>query len=125
MLNKVYNVNKAMSDFFKSEFVQEGLKDIQALQVELQKGFMRFSFLNEEEQEEQLTLLEKLLEKQYLMYLRMKLSDDPKAQEIVEDMRRSLCLLGMPPSASVEDVFSQMKDTLKKLREPLDTPDDT
>jgi len=40
-------------------------------------------------------------------------------------MRRSLCLLGMPPSSSVEDVFNQMKDTLKKLREPLDTPDDT
>jgi len=114
-----------MSDFFRSEFVQEGLKDIQALQVELQKGFMRFSFLNEEEQENQLTLLERLLEKQYLMYLRMKLSDDMKAQEIVEDMRRSLCLLGMPPSSSVEDVFNQMKDTLKKLREPLDTPDDT
>ena len=114
-----------MSDFFESEFVREGLRDIQELQKELQKGFMRFSFLTEDEQEEQLGLLEALLEKQYLMYLRMKLSDDPKAQEIVEDMRRSLCLLGLPETATVEEVFSQMKQTLQNLKEPLDTPDDT
>jgi len=115
-----------MSDFFKSEFVREGLEEIQGLQVELQKGFMRFSFLTEEQQKEQLVLLEELLEKQQLMYLRMKLSDDPKAQEIVEDMKQSLCLLGLPPSASVEQVFSDMRQTLQKLKEEqLDTPDDT
>jgi hypothetical protein len=114
-----------MSDFFRSEFVQEGLKDIQGLQMELQKGFMRFTFLTDDEKEEQLQLLEQLLEKQYLMYLRMKLSDDPKAQSIVEDMRSSLCLLGMPPSASVEQVFSDMRETLKNLKTTLDTPDDT
>lgn len=66
-----------MSDFFRSEFVQEGLKDIQVASRTAER-FMRFSFLNEEEQENQLTLLERLLEKQYLMYLRMKLSDDMK-----------------------------------------------
>lgn len=114
-----------MSDFFRSEFVQEGLKDIQSLQVELQKGFMRFSFLNEDEKDEQLKLLEQLLEKQYLMYLRMKLSDDPKAQSIVEDMQRSLCLLGMPNTTSVEQVFADMRETLKNLKTTLDTPEDT
>lgn len=114
-----------MSDFFDSKFVREGLDDIQELQKELQKGFMRFTFLTEDEQEEQLALLDALLEKQYLMYLRMKLSDDPKAQEIVENMQRSLCLLGLPANSSVEEVFSQMRETLQKLKEPLDTPDDT
>jgi len=114
-----------MSDFFNSEFVKEGLQDIQELQKELQKGFMRFSFLTEDEQEEQLALLEALLEKQQLMYLRMKLSDDPKCQEIVEDMRRSLCLLGLPDSSTVEEVFSEMRQTLQNLKEPLDTPEDT
>lgn len=115
-----------MSEFFKSDFVRKGMQDIEDLQVDLQRGFMRFPSLNEEEQQEQLELLETLLEKQQLMYTRMKLSDDPKAHQIVEDMKNSLTLLGMPPGASVEQVFTNMKETLRKVRDgELDASEDT
>ena len=106
-----------MSEFFESDFVRKGMQDIEDLQVDLQRGFTRFPSLDEEEQQKQLELLETLLEKQQLMYTRMKLSDDPKAHQIVEDMRDSLSLLGMPPGSSVEQVFMNMKETLRKVRD--------
>ena len=57
-----------MSEFFESDFVRKGMQDIEDLQVDLQRGFMRFPSLDEEEQQKQLELLETLLEKQQLMY---------------------------------------------------------
>ena len=43
-----------MSEFFESDFVRKGMQDIEDLQVDLQRGFMRFPSLDEEEQQKQL-----------------------------------------------------------------------
>ena len=46
-----------MSEFFESDFVRKGMQDIEDLQVDLQRGFMRFPSLDEEEQQKQLEKL--------------------------------------------------------------------
>ena len=110
-----------MSKFFDSEQVQDTLNDIEELQTIIQKGMMENNFVEFWQEEERLEDLEELFEKQQLMYVRMKLSDDPEAKAIVDKMRMSLKDMGMPKGMTVEQLFDQMKITITNLRRALDT----
>ena len=110
-----------MSKFFDSEQVQDTLNDIEELQTIIQKGMMENNFVEFWQEEERLEDLEELFEKQQLMYVRMKLSDDPEAKAIVDKMRMSLKDMGMPQGMTVEQLFDQMKITITNLRRALDT----
>ena len=110
-----------MSKFFDSEQVQDTLNDIEELQTIIQKGMMENNFVEFWQEEERLEDLEELFEKQQLMYVRMKLSDDPEAKAIVEKMRMSLKDMGMPQGMTVEQLFDQMKITITNLRRALDS----
>ena len=79
-------------------------------------GFIEFW-----QEEERLEDLEELFEKQQLMYVRMKLSNDPEAKKIVEKMKMSLLDMGMPKGMTVEKLFDQMKITITNLRRALDS----
>ena len=109
-----------MSEFFDSDVVQDSLEEIQELQISIQDAMMKYNFLNFWQQKEKLEELEELLEKQQLMYVRMKLSDDPNAKDIVKKMQMSLKDMGMPKSMTVEQMFEQMKLTISNLRRALD-----
>ncbi len=109
-----------MSEFFDSDVVQDSLEEIQELQNSIQDAMMKYNFLNFWQQKEKLEELEELLEKQQLMYVRMKLSDDPNAKDIVKKMQMSLKDMGMPKSTTVEQMFEQMKLTISNLRRALD-----
>ena len=110
-----------MSEFFDSDVVQDSLEEIQELQNSIQDAMMKYNFLNFWQQKEKLEELEELLEKQQLMYVRMKLSDDPNAKDIVKKMQMSLKDMGMPKSMTVEQMFEQMKLTISNLRRALDS----
>ena len=75
---------------------------------------------DEEEELEQLDLVEELLEKQQLMYVRCKLSGDEDALMVAENMRESLRKMGMTRGTTVEQMFENMKGTIRKLKETLD-----
>ena len=109
-----------MSEFFDSDVVQDSLEEIQELQNSIQDAMMKYNFLNFWQQKEKLEELEELLEKQQLMYVRMKLSDDRNGKDIVKKMQMSLKDMGMPKSTTVEQMFEQMKLTISNLRRALD-----
>ena len=54
------------------------------------------------------------------MYVRCKLSGDEDAMIVAENMRESLRKMGMTRGTSVEQMFENMKGTIRKLRETLD-----
>ena len=81
----------------------------------------RGGFIEFWQEDEKLEDLEELFEKQQLMYVRMKLSDDPEAKKIVEKMKMSLLDMGMPKGMTVEKLFDQMKITITNLRRALDS----
>ena len=110
-----------MSEFFDSDVVQDSLEEIQELQNSIQDSMMKYNFLNFWQQKEKLEELEELLEKQQLMYVRMKLSDDPNAKDIVKKMQMSLKDMGMPKDMTVEQMFQQMKLTISNVRRALDS----
>ena len=112
------------SEFFDSEMVQESLEEIKELQDLITQGILDTAFASvtghEENEAEQLDLIEELLEKQKLMYFRCKISDDEDALLVAENMRESLRQMGMPRGATVEQMFDNLKGSIRKLRETLD-----
>ena len=112
------------SEFFDSEMVQESLEEIKELQDLITQGILDTAVSpmtgDEEDESEQLDLIDELLETQKLMYFRCKLSDDEDALLVAENMRESLRQMGMPRGATVEQMFDNLKGSIRKLRETLD-----
>ena len=112
------------SEFFDSEMVQASLEEIKELQDLITNSIIDTAFSPvtgfEEDESEQLDLIEELLEKQQLMYVRCKLSGDEDAMMVAENMRESLRKMGMTRGTSVEQMFENMMGTIRKLKETLD-----
>ena len=68
---------------------------------------------------EHLDMLDDLLEKQQVLYTRMKLSDDPRAKEIAQNVRDSAIVMGFPKDVDCNILFQNMRKTLEKVREGL------
>ena len=109
-----------MSEFFDSEVVQEELQDITDLQKELYGSMLSFGDLPEEDKKDHIELLIELLEKQRIMYTRLSLSDDPTAKELLENLKKSVVLMGFPPNTSVQTFFDTMKETIDNLKKHVD-----
>ena len=112
------------SEFFDSEMVQASLEEIKELQDLITNSIIDTAFSPvtgyEEDEAEQLDLIEELFQKQKLMYSRCKISEDEDALLVAENMRESLRQMGMPRGANVEQMFDNLKGSIRKLRETLD-----
>ena len=65
--------------------------------------------------------LAKLLEKQRVMYTWLSLSDDPKAVEMKENLRKSVAMMGFPPETDLNLLFDSMNKTIESLKDYIDT----
>jgi hypothetical protein len=82
-----------MSGFFDSPVIQEEMQEMFKLFTEINKmGMLR------------------LIEMQQVQYVRITLSDDPNAKEMLTKMKEAAKILGMDP----EDISSSMYDKLKQ-----------
>ena len=110
-----------MSDFFKSEIIQEELNEINRLQEKIYGSLLAFSAMSRDEKLEQIETLTTLLEKQQVMYTRLSLSDDPKAIEMKENLQKSVLMMGFPPSTDIKTLFDSMTKTIESLKDYIDT----
>ena len=76
--------------------------------------------MSRDEKLEQIETLTTLLEKQQVMYTRLSLSDDPKAIEMKENLRKSVSMMGFPPETDMQTLFDSMNATIKSLKEYID-----
>jgi hypothetical protein len=110
-----------MSEFFQSEIIQEELNEINQMQERIYGSLLSFGGMTREEKLEHIDILTNLLEKQRVMYTRLSLSDDPQAVEIKENLRKSVVLMGFPPETDMQVLFNSMNQTIKSLRDYVDT----
>ena len=108
-----------MSSFFKSEFVQEELKEIGRLQEEVYTNISSFAGMNKEDKLYHVDLLEKLLTKQRVLYTRMSLSDDPEAKTMKETIMEQAMMLGFPPDTDISYVFSNMTQIIVNMKKSI------
>ena len=106
--------------FFQSEVVRAEMTEISELQEEVYKGVFEFPKLKLEEQKEHVELLERLLNKQQILYTRLSLSDDPQAKKMKEEIHKSAALMGMPGNIDMNVLFGNMTKMLTAMREHID-----
>ena len=84
-----------MSKFFRSEIVQKELEKMQELYLEINRMGL---ILSVDEKRDQLQKMLELINVQQTMYMRVTLSEDPDAKQLVQQVKQAATMLGMPPS---------------------------
>ena len=110
-----------MSEFFKSDIIQEELSEINEIQEKIYGSLLSFGMMDRKTKLEHVEMLQTLLEKQRVMYTRLSLSDDPQAVEMKENLRRSVALMGFPPETDMSTLFNTMRATIDSLKTYVDS----
>ena len=106
-----------MSEFFKSEVVRAEMTEISELQEEVYSNVFEFPRMSAEDQRYHVEVLERLIEKQKVLYTRLSLSDDPMAKKMKENIMKGATDMGLPPNVDMNLVFDdihKMVDVMKK-----------
>ena len=103
--------------FFQSDVVRAELAEIQELQEEVYGALFKFPSMPKEDKQYHIDCLERLIEKQKVLYSRLSLSDDPMAKQMKENILKGAKDMGLPPNVDMNLVFDdihKMVDVMKK-----------
>ena len=106
--------------FFQSEVVRAEMAEISELQEEIYTNVFKFPTMSKEDQRYHIEILERLLEKQKVMYTRLSLSDDPEAKMMKDSIIQSAKSMGLPSNVDVNLMFDQMSKMVEMMRGQLD-----
>jgi len=106
--------------FFNSEVVRAEMTEISELQEEVYQNVFKFPLMSKEEKIQHVLILEKLLDKQKILYTRLSLSDDPEAVEMKERITQSASMMGLPPNVDMNVIFNNMSRMLEVMKEQID-----
>ena len=109
--------------FFQSDVIRAEMAEISELQEEIYTNVFKFPTMNKEDQRYHIEVLERLLEKQRIMYTRLSLSDDPQAKQMKKEITVSAEMMGLPQNLDMNILFSQMDKMVGAMREQLDKQD--
>ena len=109
-----------MSTFFNSDVVRAEMAEIQELQEEIYTNVFKFPTMSKEDQLYHVEILERLCEKQGVMYTRLSLSDDPEAKEMKKNIIAGASQMGLPTNVDMNVLFSQMGQMVEMMRSQLD-----
>lgn len=106
--------------FFDSEIVRAEMVEISELQEEVYSNMMQFAYANNSDKLRHVKLLEKLLNKQKILFARLSLSDDPEAKQMKQNIVESAKMMGLPPDVEITTVFNQMNKMLDIMKQQID-----
>ena len=106
--------------FFQSDVVRAEMAEISELQEEIYGNVFKFPSMPKEEQHRHVDILERLIEKQQIMYTRLSLSDDPEAKKMKEQIIESAKMMGIPSGTDMNQAFSQMAKMVDVLKKQID-----
>ena len=106
--------------FFNSEVVRAEMTEIQELQEEVYGNVFKFPSMDKEEKKFHVSLLEKLIDKQRILYTRLSLSDDPEAKQMKDNIYESAKMMGLPDGTDMNVVFNNMSKMLDVMKDQID-----
>tara|TARA_X000000368_G_scaffold107441_1_gene83474 strand:+ start:483 stop:824 length:342 start_codon:yes stop_codon:yes gene_type:complete len=106
--------------FFKSEVVRAEMAEIHELQEEVYSNVFKFQNMSSEDKSYHVNILEKLVEKQRVMYTRLSLSDDPDAKKMKQDIVDSASMMGLPKNVDMNQVWSDMTKMVDIMKKQID-----
>ena len=109
--------------FFDSEVVRAEMTEISELQEDVYRNVFKFPSMSKEEQKFHVALLEKLIDKQRVLYTRLSLSEDPEARMMKDRIIESATMMGLPPNTGMNTVFGNMSKMLEVMKNQIDKND--
>ncbi len=106
--------------FFDSDVVRAEMTEISELQEDVYRNVFKFPSMNKEEKKFHVAMLERLLDKQRILYTRLSLSDDPEAKMMKDRIVESATMMGLPPDSDMNAVFSNMSKMLEVMKDQID-----
>ena len=106
--------------FFQSPVVRAEMAEISELQEEVYSNVFKFPSMSKEDQLYHVQILNRLIEKQQILYARLSLSDDPDAKQMKEHIMESASMMGIPNSVDMTQVFNQMSEMVQTLKTQID-----
>ena len=106
--------------FFDSEVVRSEMTEISELQESVYQNVFKFPTMSREEKLSHVEVLERLLDKQKVLYTRLSLSDDPEAKEMKQRISESASLMGLPSNVDMNVIFGNMTKMLEAMKEQID-----
>ena len=111
-----------MSEFFQSEVVRAELAEIAELQEEVYNNVFKFPTMTSEDKKYHVDILEKLIDKQKVLYTRLSLSDDPAAQQMKKQITESASMFGLPDNVDMNLLFNNMSQAVGMMKQQIDRP---
>ena len=106
--------------FFQSEVVRAEMAEIHELQEEVYGNVFKFQSMSTEDKSYHVNILEKLIEKQRVMYTRLSLSDDPAAKKMKQEIVESAFMMGLPKNVDMNKVWSDMTKMVDIMKKQID-----
>tara|TARA_B100000085_G_scaffold159164_1_gene144701 strand:- start:322 stop:666 length:345 start_codon:yes stop_codon:yes gene_type:complete len=106
--------------FFDSEVVRSEMVEISELQEEVYGSVFNFPSMSKEQKMIHVSLLERLIDKQKILYTRLSLSDDPDAKKMKDRILESAMLIGLPPDVDMNIIFKNMTSLLETMKKQID-----
>ena len=106
--------------FFDSDVVRAEMAEIQELQEEVYTNVFKFPMMKKEDQRYHVEILERLCDKQKILYTRLSLSDDPEAQKMKDKIIQGAASMGLPQSVDMNSLFTEMGQVVQKMKDQLD-----
>ena len=109
--------------FFDSDVVRAEMTQISELQEDVYRNIFTFSSMNNEEKSFHVAMMEKLLDKQKVLFARLSLSDDPEAKQMKDKIIESATMMGLPEGGDLNTVFNNMSKMLDIMKQQIDNGD--
>jgi|TARA_B100000427_G_scaffold162928_1_gene135429 hypothetical protein len=106
--------------FFQSEVVRAEMAEIHELQEEVYSNVFKFLTMSNEDKAYHIDILEKLVDKQRVMYTRLSLSDDPEAKKMKEQIIESASMMGFPKNSDINKMWDDMNKMVKMMKQQID-----
>ena len=106
--------------FFQSEVVRAEMAEISELQEEVYSHVFEFPRMSPEDQKYHVEILEKLLDKQQVLYTRLSLSDDPQAKAMKNEICKAASEMGLPANVDMQILFKNMSHMVEMMRRQID-----
>lgn len=109
--------------FFESEVVRAEMAEISEMQEEIYHNVFKFFKMTKEDKIKHVDLLQKLLNKQQVLYTRLSLSDDPEAKSMKQKISESASMMGLDANVDMNVIFGNMSKLIDVMREQIDKND--
>ena len=106
--------------FFQSDVVRAEMAEISELQEEVYNNVFKFPSMSVDDKKYHVEVLEKLIDKQKIVYTRLSLSEDPEAREMKKRITESASMFGLPQNVDMNVLFNQMGQAVGMMKQQID-----